>query len=291
MVKEAVARNINVFSEKPLTLEPERSDELASLARSRGVVHQVGYHYRFAVTFREVKRLVEAGAIGQITHVLAEAYGPVVLDPRSSTWRSKRSTGGGCLYDYAAHPINLLNWYFGMPEHVAGTRIGHVFSRNTDDEVYSTLYYREPEGLTAQLSVNWSDASQRKMTTKLSFWGTNGRISADRQEVQVYLRKSCAALPDYGEGWNIRSTTELSAPVWFYLRGEEYSEQLDYFVARIADKRRESVSCFESAAQTDRVIAMLLADEKKGWSNDGKAASRKSRFFSKTALLFLSRQA
>ena len=39
----------------------------------------MGYHYRYVGAFQEMKRLVEAGAIGEVTHVLAEAYGPVVL--------------------------------------------------------------------------------------------------------------------------------------------------------------------------------------------------------------------
>src|SRR5690349_2131054 len=76
MARTALDRGISVFCEKPLTLAPDQSAELAALARSRKLVHQVGYHYRFTSTFREVKRLIEAVAIGQITHVLAEAYGP-----------------------------------------------------------------------------------------------------------------------------------------------------------------------------------------------------------------------
>lgn len=39
-----------------------------------------------------------------------------------------------------------------------------------------------------QLCVNWRDESFRKMSTKISVWGTNGRLAADRQECQVYLR-------------------------------------------------------------------------------------------------------
>jgi len=291
MARTALDRGISVFCEKPLTLAPDQSAELAALAQSREVVHQVGYHYRFTSTFREVKRLIEADAIGQITHVLAEAYGPVVLRPKGSTWRSRRSAGGGCLYDYAAHPVNLLNWYFGMPSHVGGTSIGKVFSRDTDDEVYSTLYYDQPAGLTAQLSVNWCDESQRKMTTKLTLWGTNGRIAADRQEVQAYLREPCGTLPDYQQGWNMRSTTHMAAPVSFYLRGEEYSAQLDHFVAAVAGKRPAGESCFESATQTDRVIAMLLADDSSDRRPDATAAKGVSRIFAKASVPFFSRQA
>ena len=34
----------------------------------------------------------------------------------------------------------------------------------------------------------------------------------------------------YGPGWNARYTTDLTAPVGFYLRGEEYSAQLDTWI-------------------------------------------------------------
>ncbi|QTV80198.1 Gfo/Idh/MocA family oxidoreductase [Microbacterium sp. NIBRBAC000506063] len=104
LVRSALERGVHVFCEKPLTLSADESVELARLADARGLVAQVGYHNRFIATFQEVKRLLEAGAIGRVRHVLAEAYGPVVLKPKGSTWRSRRNTGGGCLYDYAAHP-------------------------------------------------------------------------------------------------------------------------------------------------------------------------------------------
>lgn len=258
MVRKALDRGIHVFCEKPFTLDAAQSKELAKLADSRGLVNQVGYHYRFVGAFQEVKRLLDAQAIGEVSHVLAEAYGPVVLKPKGSTWRNQRDAGGGCLYDYAAHPINLLNWYFGAPEVTRGTLLNSVFSADTDDEVYSTLVFAN--GLSAQLSVNWSDESQRKMSTKLTLWGTKGRIYADRQEVQVYLREPPKNLPGYDKGWNVRYTTELTDPVWFYLRGEEYSAQLDYFVKAVQSKSVTNINSFKSAAETDTVIDMLLSD-------------------------------
>ena len=115
MVRTALERGLHVFCEKPFTLSARESEELGALARERGLVTQVGYHNRFVGAFREVKRLLDAGAIGRVTHVLGEAYGPVVLKPRGGTWRSRREEGGGSLYDYAAHPIDLVNWYLGEP--------------------------------------------------------------------------------------------------------------------------------------------------------------------------------
>jgi predicted dehydrogenase len=231
---------------------------LAAMAEARGLVNQVGYHYRYVGAFQEMRRLVEAGAIGDVTHVLAEAYGPVVLKPKGTTWRTDRVEGGGCLYDYAAHPINLVNWCFGVPAQVTGTILGSIFSADTDDEVYATFGY--PGGMSVHLSVNWSDESYRKMSAKLTLTGTKGRITADRQELQAYLREPCAAAPGYREGWNVKYTTELTEPVRFYLRGEEYSAQIDDFVDAVAGGAARGPNDFASAAMTDRTIALMLDD-------------------------------
>jgi predicted dehydrogenase len=262
MVKAALERGLHVFCEKPLTLEVEQSSELAELARRMGVHAQVGYHNRFVAAFAEAKRRPEAGAIGDVRHVQAEAYGPVVLRSKGGTWRSRRTEGGGCLYDYAAHPLDLLTWYLGEPTAVGGTMLGSIFSAATEDEVYSTLFYDGK--VSAQLSVNWSDESYRKMSTKLTLTGTTGRITVDRQECQVYLRDTAVVPEGYEVGWNVRYTTDLTAPVWFYVRGEEYSAELDHFVRAIEGTLPEGtpadLNSFASAAVTDRVIASMLRD-------------------------------
>jgi predicted dehydrogenase len=271
MVRAALEHGLDVFCEKPLTLSAAQSQELAALASERGRVSQVGYHNRFVGAFREVKRLLDAGAIGRVTHVQAEAYGPVVLKSKGSTWRSQRTEGGGCLYDYAAHPLDLLSWYFGAPTGVGGTVLGSVFSENTEDEVFGTLFY--DGGLSGQISVNWSDESYRKMTTMITITGTAGRIHADRQEVQVYLRDTAILPVGYERGWNVKYTTELTDPVWFYLRGEEYSAQLDHFVTRVKSREIDGVNSFASAAVTDRVLELLTIDAASGPSTTDAAVA------------------
>jgi len=272
MVRAAFERGLHVFCEKPLTLSPADSEELTRTAEERGLVTQVGYHNRFVAAFREVRKLLDAGAIGEVTHVLGEAYGPVVLKQKGGTWRSRRSEGGGCLYDYAAHVINLINWYVGEPSGVGGTVLPRVFSADTDDAAFSTLHF--PGSKSGQISVYWSDESYRKMTTRITIWGTAGRIFADRQECQVYLRDTAAIPPGYEAGWNVRYTTELTEPVWFYLRGEEYSSQIEAFVEQVKAGAPSGDADFASAAATDQTIAMMVTDAQAGPSTaagDGEA--------------------
>lgn len=265
MVGKALNRGLHVFCEKPFVLDVADGERLAQLAKSKGLVTQVGYHYRFVGAFQEAARVVRSGALGTVHHVRAEAYGPVVLRAKGGTWRSTKSEGGGALYDYACHAIDAVNFIAGAPSAVSGVVRHGVFSRDVEDEVYCSLHY--PNGASGQLCVNWSDESFRKMSTKVTVWGSNGRLTADRQECQIYLRDPHPELADTDAGWTVRYTTELSKEVWFYLRGEEYSAQIDYFVQSVKQRRADGENNFASALQTDRVVAMILA------GGEGSAAS------------------
>lgn len=258
MVKKALDRGLDVFCEKPFVLDVAEGQQLVDLARAKARVTQVGYHYRFVGAFKEAARIVHSGALGEIHHVRAEAYGPVVLRRKGSTWRSTKNEGGGALYDYACHAIDLVNFIVGTPSSVSGVVRHSVFSRDVDDEIYSTLHF--PGGASGQLSVNWSDESFRKMSTKISVWGTRGRLTADRQECQLFLREPHPALPEAGTGWTVRYTTDLTEEVWFYLRGEEYSAQIDYFAESMKARRLDGENTFASALAADRVVAQLLGE-------------------------------
>jgi predicted dehydrogenase len=260
MVRYALERGLHVFCEKPFCLDLDEGESLIELATTRELVNQVGYHFRFVEAFREAHRLLQAGVLGQIHHVRAEAYGPVVLRPTGSTWRSSRTEGGGCLYDYASHALDLIHLLVGAPNAVSGVVLSRIFSRDVDDEVYASLHF--PGGATGQLAANWSDESHRKMATKVTIWGTNGRLLADRQECQLYLRSAAAEGVTLPQGWTTRYTTDLIEPVWFYLRGEEYSRQIEHFVRSIQGRAEHQVSTFASALETDRVVKAILAAAK-----------------------------
>ena len=271
MVKQALERNLHVFCEKPFCLDIDEGRELADLAKTKGIVNQVGYHYRFLGTFIEAKKLLAADLIGKIHHLRAEAYGPVVLRSKGATWRTKKSEGGGCLFDYACHAIDLVNFLYSAPTAVRGTVLNKIFSNDVDDEVYSTLHF--PNGETGQLSTNWSDESFRKMSMQITFWGDNGRMRIDRQEIQLYLRNKISKFPNFKQGWNTLYTTELTAPVWFYLRGEEYSMQIDHFARCIKNSSEVQVSSFASAVETDIVLAKLLTDARNSSTSDSQSGT------------------
>ena len=248
----ALEKGLHLFVEKPLCLSAEQSERLAKLAVEKKCVTQVGYHNRFIGTFREMQRLVREGAIGDVYHVDGRAFGQVVIRPKAgSTWRSKKIEGGGCLHDYACHVLDLMNFVVGPPEEVISAQLQPIFSSDIEDAVFATFRY--PSGTTGYLETNWSDESYRKMSTTITVYGTKGKLIADRQELRIYLR-SGSEFEQYPAGWTIRYITDLQPPVNYYLRGEEYSAQIDCFVQSIQTGNLNSENSFASAAQTDRVI-------------------------------------
>ncbi len=260
----AMNNGCHVFVEKPLCLESHESELLVELARKKNLVSQTGYHYRFISTYQEVKSLLNKGIIGDIHHYYGEAYGPVVLKEQTDTWRSYRKEGGGCLYDYAAHVINLVNFLIGMPYQVKGSILQSIFSKDVEDAVYSTLLHEN--GVIGRLSVNWSDESYRKMTTQITVQGKKGKIVADALEIRIYLTEANAA-ENLEKGWNTKWITDVTPSVNFYLRGEEYSSQIDAFIKCIKDNRTDNINSFENSLCTDKVIELIKKDANNAESN------------------------
>ena len=261
MAKAALERGLHVFCEKPFTLTLEQGEELQQLASEKNLVNQVGYHNHFIGTFREMKRLLAGGILGELFHFTGEAYGPVVVKPKTGSWRAKADEGGGCLFDYASHVLNLIQEVIGRPKAVQGTLLKKFYSKEVEDGVFSVL--RLESELTGTLSVNWSDETYRKMSTSLMVIGEKGKIVCDATELKIYLKEKNerASLP---KGWTIKYITDLALPVSFYLRGEEYSAQIDYFIERIKKGILGEINTFEQALYTDKVINKLLEDGRNG---------------------------
>ena len=205
-----------------------------------------------------MKRLLASGIIGKPFHFMGEAYGPVVLKSKGGTWRSDKKNGGGCVMDYAAHVLNLINYITGSRLIDAkGTFMPDIFSKEVDDAVYSTLYLEN--GLKGQLSVNWSDDTHRKMTTSLKIEGDRGKLEADATTLKIYLKEDNVE-ENLKKGWNIKYITDLTEQVFFNLRGEEYSSEVDHFIQCIKIGGLNQRSSFESALHTDYIINKLIED-------------------------------
>lgn len=258
MVMFALEHGCHVFCEKPFALTAEQGEKMVALAKAKGLVNQVGYHNRYIGTFNEMKRLLAEGVIGKPFHFLGEAYGPVVLKSKGGTWRSDKKNGGGCIEDYAAHVLNLINYVTGSTlVECAGTQMPSIFSGEVDDAVYGSLTLAN--GLKGQISVNWSDDTVRKMTTSVKIQGDQGKLEADATTLKIYVKED---KPQYGlqKGWNFKYITDVTPQVSFNLRGEEYTAESESFINSIITGKVDDRNSFESALQTDYIIKKMEED-------------------------------
>ena len=258
MVMFALEHGCHVFCEKPFALTVEQGEKMVAMAKTKGLVNQVGYHNRYIGTFNEMKRLLAEGVIGKPFHFLGEAYGPVVLKSKGGTWRSDKKNGGGCIEDYAAHVLNLINYVTGSNlVDCKGTQMPSIFSNEVDDAVYGSLYLAN--GLKGQISVNWSDDTVRKMTTSIKIEGDGGKLEADATTLKIYVKED---KPKYGleKGWNFKYITDVTPLVDFNLRGEEYTAETQAFINSIVTGKVDERNSFETALQTDYIIKKMEED-------------------------------
>lgn len=109
IVRRALEAGLHVLCEKPLTLDPEESDELGALATDRGLVLQVGFWRRFSPPWVAAKHAIDARLIGEpllirLSQWDAHPPPPEFCDPAVS---------GGLAIDCGVHEFDLAEWLSG----------------------------------------------------------------------------------------------------------------------------------------------------------------------------------
>jgi predicted dehydrogenase len=97
------------------------------------------------------------------------------------------------------------------------------------------------------------------MSTQITVIGKKGKIVVDAQELKIHFKDEPLDR-SFEKGWNMRWVTDLSPEVNFYLRGEEYSAQIDYFIQCIKEKNCENINSFATAYATDLVADLIKKD-------------------------------
>lgn len=108
----------HVFCEKPLARTAAESKEMLDAVTKAGVKHMVAFNYRFVPAIRQIKELIDRGALGRIYHFRA-VYLQEWIMPHYGTpqiWRlDQQVAGSGALGDLGAHIIDLARYLIGEP--------------------------------------------------------------------------------------------------------------------------------------------------------------------------------
>lgn len=254
--KMAAELGINVFCEKPFTTSPAQAKELADLFEQKGLVNQVGYVYRFDVVFNKVKEMLGQGLIGRVCHTNVQFLSSTIIKMKPEKgWRSKRENGGGATYEMGSHVIDLMEFFFGKPQKIAGTMMGQVYSEAVEDTCDAQMMYAN--GMSANIHVNWSDYTYRKPMLKLDIHGTKGKIQADLYGYRLFLREENKEM-GLQEGWTSVPMNMLPDPCPFYVRGTSFTNQLYEFADAVLASRKSKGCAFREAVDTQEVIHTIF---------------------------------
>ncbi len=142
--KAALEAGKHVLLEKPLAIDVKAGWDLVETAKQAGVLLATGYQGRYVPGHRNMKRLLDEGAIGDVS--VARTYYGIHRPGPPPEWRQKRETARwGALSDVGTHHIDLLRMLLGEISEASG-----YFERQqgfeTDDAVAAAMQARVGRG-------------------------------------------------------------------------------------------------------------------------------------------------
>lgn len=111
----------HVIVEKPMVMTLEDADALIETCERHNVLLAVCHQNRFNPAVQRLRRAVEAGMFGQLTHASAVVrwFRPQEYYDQAE-WRGTWAMDGGCLMNQSIHNIDLLLWMMGPVSSVFG---------------------------------------------------------------------------------------------------------------------------------------------------------------------------
>ncbi|MGA2470267.1 MAG: Gfo/Idh/MocA family oxidoreductase [Solirubrobacteraceae bacterium] len=158
-----------VLVEKPFTMNAAEAQELVSTARAAGLFLMEAMWTRFLPHIAEVRRLLDAGALGEIVSVTAD-HGQWFAEDRTSRLFAPE-LGGGALLDLGIYPVSFASMVLGPPDRIASL-IEPAF---TGVDAQTSMVFSYAGGAQAILTCTLAARSP----TRAAIVGSQARIEID----------------------------------------------------------------------------------------------------------------
>jgi len=182
VTKKAIKNKIHVLKEKPFAISLEEGKKLKELARENNVHIVVTLQRRFNPIYSTFFQLIDK--IGRPFYL--EIKYAFYTDQPYSGWRGdKKLAGGGCLIDMGYHMIDLLMWYFGLPNKVfceLSTSAKENVSYTAEDTAQVIFRYTTKDLWGTMLISRVIPPKQEY----LDIYGTKGIIHIERGRIERY---------------------------------------------------------------------------------------------------------
>jgi predicted dehydrogenase len=141
----AMELGCDVISEKPMTMDAEKCQQIIDTKKKTGKNLTVTFNYRYSPRNTRVKEIIMSGKLGEITSVHFEWF----LDTMHGTdyfrrWHRFKKNSGGLLVHKATHHFDLVNWWIdSFPETVFAMGDLRFYGKeNAEKRGVKDFYYR-----------------------------------------------------------------------------------------------------------------------------------------------------
>lgn len=162
----------HVLCEKPMAINVSECDRMIAACHAHQVKLGVAYYRHFYPVVGRIKEIIQSGEIGEpvLTQINAfESFNPQADHPRHWLLETDRS-GGGPMFDFGCHRIEVLTNIFGAISKVSALTANVLFDREVEDTAMALFQFER--GTCGVLSV--THAAQPQDT--LDVFGSNGSI-------------------------------------------------------------------------------------------------------------------
>ncbi len=178
---ELLENRIPMLLEKPACTENDNIQLVLQAAKKASVDLMVAYQLRFHPCVTEAKKIIESGNLGKIHSVAAHVHsympGWHPYEKYEDLYASRKQLGGGVILT-EIHEIDLISWFFGLPDSVVafGGKLSD-YNIDVEDTVTSLMYYQNEQG-SFPLTLNMSFI-QNPPTRNFSVFGELGNMHLD----------------------------------------------------------------------------------------------------------------
>ena len=174
---QAALAGKHVLCEKPIAITPEEVDQMEAACAKAGVKFMLAWCMRQNVYNKQMRELVQAGALGQM--VMGRAQLTCWYPPIPGAWRQDAAIShGGALIDMGTHCLDLLEWILDSDIiEVTGFQDLLVQKYPTKIEDSSTIVVRFRNGAHGIVD-NYFNVPDAAAQNALELFGTKGSIIA-----------------------------------------------------------------------------------------------------------------
>lgn len=114
IVKKAIGKGINVFAEKPFTVNVKQAKELLELAKKNKITHAIDFIFPEIDLWQKAKQLINDKALGELRYVSVNwNFLGFDLKNKIYSWKTAVKEGGGALSFYFSHTLYYLEYFVG----------------------------------------------------------------------------------------------------------------------------------------------------------------------------------